>query len=219
MLNSSRGFTLIETSIVLALTLGFAVLAIGFFSGLRSQAQFSDSIDSLKNDILARRQEALATIKVSGGTDASAISVGRLLTFTPGSTTVQVSALETKNTDGAVPDPAQLVTAVRPSSDTFDINIPWNASYQSTCAKAVYVIFMRKPSDGALITSVLTSTLPSLLTDYSYGNLISGAASVNPVPIPLYGSGQGGSIYINPNSSSVTVKYNGGTTLGSLLCP
>jgi prepilin-type N-terminal cleavage/methylation domain-containing protein len=164
------GFTLIETIIVMAIGAMLAVIALAGFSTLRGQAQFSDSIERLKDKVTSERQEALSTIKLSGGTDATRVTFGRLLTFTPGSSTVQVQTLYTAN--NPAPTAAQVV-ATLPSEDTsFTVN--WGVTF--TGASITRVAFVRSTVDGALQTATSTTWTPGA---YTYGNFAPNGAARN----------------------------------------
>ena len=213
MLKGRSGFTLIETTIALALTVGAGFFFVGFFTGLRNQVQFSDSIDSLKNEVLAKRQEALSTIKLSGGVDPLNISVGRLLTFTPGATTVRVDALYTANTSGA-PSATQQIMAPRPATDTSNINIPWTASYLPSCTGVAMIAFIRNPVDGSLMTS---ATQTGWTEPYAYGTLTGAVAQAATFKIPITGSGKKGYLTVDAKTGSITVEHLEDTAV--LKCP
>lgn len=124
------------------------VIALAGFSAVRAQAQFSDSVERVKEMMLARRTEALATIKLSGGADASTVTFGRLLTFSPNSSVVTVQTLSTANDPAPVAN--QQVNVV--SAETTTFTIPWNVRYGGNQSRQV--AFVRSTVDGELLTAV-----------------------------------------------------------------
>jgi prepilin-type N-terminal cleavage/methylation domain-containing protein len=165
------GFTLIELILVMAISGALAAIAMMGFSTLRGQTQFSDSVERLKEDVLKSRQEALSTIKSSGGTDPTKVTFGKLLTFTPGSSTVQVQTLVTINNYQAgnvtSPTAAQAVTISAAPGDTSSYTIPWGITYANTQLtgpplgaiqnSVVKVAYVRSGTDGALQTATSTT--------------------------------------------------------------
>lgn len=219
MLNNRRGFTLLETTLVLALTVGSGLLVIGFFSGLRSQAQFSDAVDTVKNELLARRQETLTTIKTAGGVQKTYISIGRLLTFTPGSSKVKVGSL-------FMNDEGSSTVRVEPSSgstfvDTSDITIPWGTVYPAACPRTLLVAFIRNPANGSLMTAGTNAAsnwnynVAARTLDYT--SMTSGSSLAANLRIPMMMGRQRGYVNVEAATSSVTVQMLG--TTGSLSCP
>jgi prepilin-type N-terminal cleavage/methylation domain-containing protein len=164
------GFTLIEIILVMVISSMLAIIALTGFSALRGQAQFSDSIERLKEKVVSLRQEALSTIKLSGGADATHVTFGRLLTFTPGSSTVQVQTLETAN--NPAPVAGQAVVTV-PAEDT-SFAVAWGVTF--TGPRVTQVAFVRSTVDGALQTAVSTAWVPG---SYKYSDFAPNGAPAN----------------------------------------
>jgi len=197
MVKRQGGFTLVELTLVLALTSGFALLALGSYSAIRNQAQFNDSMERLQTAVLGERQEALATIKLGGsgddGTDADNVSFGRLLIFTPGSSEVKVYSLRTANSEA--PDPGQAVTAI--GKETTAITLQWGAQFAGP--QAMVVAFTRSLTDGSLRTTVVANQ-----ATWTYGDFVGGATEVG---LPVTGSGQSGQLLVDQNTNGVTVRF------------
>ena len=164
------GFTLVEIIIVMAISSALAVIALMGFSTLRSQAQFSDSIERLKEKVTAERQEALATVKLSGGTDSSRVTFGRLLTFTPGSSAIQIQTLYTANN----PAPAAGQAVFTNPAEDVTYTVPWGVTF--TGASVTRVAFVRSTTDGALQTATSTAWVAG---SYTYGNFAPNGAPRN----------------------------------------
>jgi prepilin-type N-terminal cleavage/methylation domain-containing protein len=168
------GYSLIEITLVLAISSGLIVIALAGFSSTRGQAQFSDSVERLTQQVLERRQEALSTVKLSGGTDSTKVTFGRLLTFTANSSTVQVQTLVTNNfaLGGTAPPVGQPVTIA--AAETTSFTIPWGVTYSG--AQQAQVAFTRSTVDGALQTTAWMGTKP--LVYGSFAPPVSPAATV-----------------------------------------
>ncbi len=160
-MRSRAGFTLIELILVMAIGSALAMIALLGFSTLRGQAQFSDAVERLNQSVLGQRQEALSTIKSSGGTDTANITFGHILTFQQNSSTVQVQTLVTANNNA--PAGSQAVTILAAENTSF--TIPWGIYYlnaQTTGpplgaainAGYIQVAFVRSPVDGSLQTAM-----------------------------------------------------------------
>jgi prepilin-type N-terminal cleavage/methylation domain-containing protein len=192
------GFTLIELIIVMAISslLGAAVLS--GFSVLRSQAQFSDAIERLKETVLIKRTEALSTIKLSGGDDAANITFGRLLTFTPGSSSVTVQTLYTANNEAPA---ANQPVYTLPSEDG-DTTIAWGVRYSDASTRQV--AFVRSSVDGALQTAVSPPGGWAGPT-YRYGDFAPNGAAANLNFTDSFG--RQAYLTIDPAKNSVTRTY------------
>lgn len=181
---TQAGFTLIEITIVMAIVAMLSGLAFAGFSAMRGQAQFSDAVERMKEDVLAQRTEALSTVKLSGGTDAANVTFGRVLTFTPGSSTVRVETLRTAN--NSAPTAGQAVSVV--AAETTSYSIPWGITYQNAqktgpplggvVGGTVRVAFTRSAVDGSLQTA--TSLQPGgLAPGYTYGEFAPNGPAAN----------------------------------------
>jgi hypothetical protein len=177
------------------------------FSTLRGQAQFSDSIERLKEKVLSQRQEALSTVKISGtGANACQVTLGKVLTFTPGSSDVRVETIVGANTD---PPPALgcPVTAVITVSDTSTTTVPWGVTYTGSSRgnTRVQVAFYRSSTNGALMTAVSPTngwTTGYSLTKFQTVTALSAAniSFVDPAGRRAY-------ITVTPSNNSVTRTF------------
>lgn len=188
------GFTLIEIIIVMAISSMLAAIALMGFSATRGQAQFSDSVERLKESLLTRRTEALSTVKLSGGADAANVTLGKLLTFTPNSSTVTVQTLITAN--NPAPAAGQAVTVVAAESTTYTVE--WGVKY--TGGSRIQVAFVRSATDGALQTAV--SPNGGWGPPYTYGQFApNGAVKQLQFKDP---DGRTADIVITPTTNGVT---------------
>jgi prepilin-type N-terminal cleavage/methylation domain-containing protein len=159
------GFTLIEVTLVMVISSALAIIALTWFTGLRDQAQFTDSVERIKEGVLEQRQEALSTIKPGGGVDPFNITFGRLLTFTPGSSIIRVDTLITSNnssplaTQGVIPLVGQSTT----------LKMAWGVTYAGSAVRKV--AFTRSAVDGSLQTAVGEGTTWNGPV-YSYGQFL-----------------------------------------------
>lgn len=186
------GFTIIELTLVMAIASTVALATVGLFGVVRDQARFSDTMEKLKISVTGARQEALSTIKLSGGNDESQVTIGRLLIFTPGSSTVQVRTLYTSSSDS--PTSGQVVS----TSENAEIKLDWLATYAG--AQQAMIAFVRSPTDGVLHTSVDVAGGWSPLT---YGRVTSGGSA----SLPIDSSGQRGNLVIDSSNNSAIVRY------------
>jgi hypothetical protein len=170
-------------------------LALSSFTVLRSQSQFNDSLTRLQSSVLAQRQEALATIGLTGGDNAGSVTFGKLLIFTPGSSTVKVRTLVTANTEA--PDAGQAVTPDVPQDQQFQM--PWGAVFDAT-AQPVAIAFTRSLADGSLQTAIIAPKVGA----YTYGDFKPSTAVTT---LTINGSGQKGQLIVDPNSNGVTVAF------------
>ncbi len=182
----------------MAISSVLAVMIIAGFATLRQSAQFTNTIERTKESVVAKRTEALATIKLSGGMDSANVTMGRLLTFTPNSSTIQVQTLYTAN--NLAPTAAQPVYTV-PSEDT-TISLDWGVKYSGAAIEQV--AFTRSPVDGSLRTAVSPGGGWGTTT-FQYGNFTpSGTTYTLQLTDPY---GRRAVITIDVTNNSVTRTY------------
>lgn len=142
---NSAGFTLIEITLAMTISSGLAVIALMGFSSLRGQAEFTNAIDGLKEQITLVRTEALTTVNTAAaaGSDPGHVVLGRILTFTPGSSDIVVKLIVANNTTS--PTVTGLVT-------DRTITVPWIVTFAG--ARIKQVAFIRSALDGSNITAV-----------------------------------------------------------------
>ena len=179
----------------MAISSGLAAMALVGFSTLRAQAEFSDSVDRLKETVLAKRTEALTTVKSGGGTDANNVTIGKLLTFTRNSSVVQVQTLQTVNNfmPGNITSPAanQAVRVSAAAGDTSTFTMAWGLMFQdaqltgpplgSSWSGVTQVAFVRSATDGSLQTAVSRNGGFATLSAgvYRYDDFLPNGAAVN----------------------------------------
>jgi len=146
------GFTLIEIMITMAISAGLAVIALMGFSTLRSQAQFSDAVERLRERTVQTRTEANSSVQLTSGTDTGNVAFGRIMTFTPGSGIVNIQTLMTSSSES----PAAIQSVFPTADNAFDYTIPWGLTFKQGKDTGAYtaqkrqVAFIRSPLDGSL---------------------------------------------------------------------
>ncbi len=211
--HSQSGYTLIEITIAMAISSMLAAMALMGFTALRSQAQFSNSVEQTTQTVLAKRQEALATVMLSGGgltcvvpSDQCNISFGRILTFTPGSGVVTTESLVTLG--NPAPPAAQAVTLAA-ASETSTYTLPWGVTYTGSSRgnRIIQVAFVRSAVDGTLQTAVSPDNgwAGRPTGSYQYGDFAPGGGSVQ-INV-LDPTGRRAYLTVNPVNNSVTRTY------------
>jgi prepilin-type N-terminal cleavage/methylation domain-containing protein len=145
--SKSKGFTLIEIVIVLAITALTILIVLGGFNTTQQRTQFRDAIEHVSTNLERVKSEANTTINVTSttpGTDKNRIVFAKVVEFTNGSDTATVSTLSASNFD--------TIQNLNLESPTEQINIPWGVQYETSTHR--YVVFARSPLDGSLRTYV-----------------------------------------------------------------
>jgi prepilin-type N-terminal cleavage/methylation domain-containing protein len=156
---AQSGFTLVEVILALAISALLAsIISLGQ-SGVRSQVQFSDTIDHIRNDLTAARNQATTTVSTKpggAGLDSTHTIFGKLVTFEPCPPgTVVVCEKYTVTTVTA--DSAGVLDYGSIASDGYTVDLAWNVKYdgyKSTPAQPsytntkTYVLFARSQSNG-----------------------------------------------------------------------
>lgn len=209
---AQSGFTLIEITIVMAISSGLAVIALVGFTSLRDQAQFSASVEQFTQSLLSRRQEALTMVKLSGGGDnctaavfaakTCEITLGNLITFSPDSAIVRVDTV--KMVDVADPKDSQpiIVDGTQNTSFVLRGGVTYIGSSQGT--GPLQVAFVRRPLDGQLKTAISSSggVLP-----LSYGGFFSSSSAAK-VDIKVQDpAGRKAFVTIDLNNNGITRTF------------
>ena len=151
-IKEQAGFTLIEIIIAMAISSSLAVIALMGFSAMRSQVQFSDAVERLRERTVQTRTEANSSVQLASGDQPNLIAFGRIMTFTPGSGIVKIQTLRTSSTES----PTDLQAVNLTADNAFDYTIPWGLTYQGGkdaggyTTKKRQVAFIRSPRDGSL---------------------------------------------------------------------
>lgn len=124
---------MIELILVMAISSILLVGLLAGFSSWRMSLQFSDSIDGLKETVTELRTESRASINTANGAGETpgTVTFGKMLTFTPGSSTIRVDTLRTANTD--TPTNGQVVQVVSTETRT----IRWGITYAGARPRSV----------------------------------------------------------------------------------
>ncbi len=192
---NQAGFTLIEITLVMAISAALAAIALLGFSTLRGQAQFSATIEQLDQTVLAKRQEALSTVKLSGGANSANITIGRLITFIPNSSIMKVQTLYTANVSAPANGQPVLINAAEDQT----IDIPWGITYAGLVP--IQVAFIRSATDGSLQTAISTGWSANLIYgDFAPGGVATNLNFTDP-------SGRKAHLTIDPSNNSVTRSF------------
>lgn len=137
------GFTLIEIIIAMAIASALGSIVFTGQQAIRGQAQFSDGVERMKNNLTGIMNEANTTVitKAGGGAGRNLTgeqAVGKLVMFQAGSSTMRVWTL--------VAD-ANFLTLR--TEDEYTIQTPWNVRVDGLGSDQ-YIAFLRDPGDGLL---------------------------------------------------------------------
>jgi type II secretory pathway pseudopilin PulG len=204
-----RGVTLVEVTLTLAISTLLIATVLTGRNSIRSQAQFSDGMERIKETILSVKSEAntgnntnpgaKGTAQIGSGTNRY-LNLGRSIRFTPNSSTADSLALlcyaasDLTCTDQLNPDTA---TVKR-------LALPWGIAYKDYTAEGV---------TGATITIIFTrDDQTGEFAGYWYDGTIANRDSKNAVlvkqrPVTLNfesPDGRKATIAINPATGTVT---------------
>lgn len=154
-----QGVSLVEVMLTLAISAMLITTVLAGRNSLRSQAQFSDGIERIKETILSTKSEANtsnSTNTASTGTGklagSSYLNLGRSIRFTKGSSQIQtLNILCYANSDLQCTDRLKV-----DDGTTKTTSLPWNIVYTSyTDATGTHaepelsIIFARNDTDGS----------------------------------------------------------------------
>ncbi len=155
-----------EIVIVLAISSMLLLIVIQGLSHTRGQAQFQSAIEQAKEQVLARRAEALSNINSAtpslGITDPCTVTLGRLLTFKDGLKDVQVDELTAPNpVNRPITCLPAAVGSVTANASISDFTLKWGVTFKAQVNKPNYLAFTRSLTDNSLHAVALKSlTLP-----------------------------------------------------------
>ena len=164
-----RGFTLIEISLVLAISGILLVLAITAQAGIRQQSQFTDSIETTATNINNLKNQVNTTLQTDSGASGTTLGetyFAKVLSFSVGSTTYVA-------TDYYYTPNAVAGTNITQVGQSQIYTIPWNTSVSGllvngTPQSSAVMVFQLNQTSGDLIAYPL-QTLPSLVaTNFGY---------------------------------------------------
>jgi prepilin-type N-terminal cleavage/methylation domain-containing protein len=133
----SYGFTLIELTIVLALTGGLMVIALTGQATVRNTAKFKDAVERVTTGLNVVRNQAL-TSRIDDitatGADTTKITYGKQVTILSNSSTFTVTDII-----GTNPDQISLVGSQALSlGASYNLDIPWGTTYTGPDLKFVF---------------------------------------------------------------------------------
>lgn len=207
--SKQRGVTLVEVTLTLAISTLLITTVLTGRSSIRSQAQFSDGVERIKETILSVKSEANTSNNTNPAAKGTAqigsgasryLNLGRSIRFTPNSSTADSLALLCyAATDYTCTD------QVNPDSTTAKkISLPWGIKYKNYVAGGV---------TGTTVTIIFTrDDQTGEFTGYWYDGTIANHDSKNAVlakstPIALNfesPDGRKATVAINPATGTVT---------------
>lgn len=167
---TSAGFTLIEVTLVLAISSALAVILFLGFRQSRSQNQFRDAVERVVTRLEQVKNEANSTVNYTstspGSENANRILFAKALVFVNNSNQIFDFSV-TANREGDVP--SGLI--VQGQDNT--INLPWGVVFKtdgvSDDSNANTVVFARNVKTGILETFAYTTTsFPGSITGANY---------------------------------------------------
>ena len=164
------GFSLIEITLVLAISGALLGIAVSGLSGLQGRLHFTGAVDIAKEDVLKLRTDAQSSINedtVKPGENPALLNYGRLAVVTP--TGLKIYTLTTANTD--TPLATQIVTAT-PSPQN-DVTFDYGLAPTATNTVSGFA-FTRSLTDGHLQTAGFSA--PINLLSLTYGTFIGGGS-------------------------------------------
>ncbi len=159
------GFTMIEVMIVLGIS-GLLLLITFFGQGnIRTQAQFQDSVESLRSKLERLKDEVTTTASTTndgcplgisaGGDNANCVQFGKAVRFSDGSSLFRTSSIGGDGPAQGDPDP------IVPVIDPFEFNVAnlemrLGNTAVINAGSPTTVVFTRHTGTGSLQTYVLT---------------------------------------------------------------
>lgn len=173
--SKQRGVSLVEVMLTLALSSLLLVSILAGRGSVKSQAQFSDGMERIKETILTVKSQANTSNSTAGNGSGVSGSVsyynirGRSITFTKSSSTATVqTVLCFANTDRTCKDQTQLSassTTTLPATITYDGTYTVQGVSGTQSATSMTIIFSRSDDDAAFsgywYPNVLTATTVS----------------------------------------------------------
>jgi len=202
--DSSGGFSLIEVTIVLAITAGLLAVALAGQTAVRGQAQFTGTV----NDAVTRLEAVRNSAQTSSndaidayGTDPTKIVFGKLVQAHVGDSFLTVSDIIGTNM-GQTTDCAGLVETLSLTNST-KVPLNWGAKVSGSDK---VVTFHRQLCTGALHSYNLTGLSPTSQTNYSE----TPAAGSGTVAIDITDtSGRSATITVDgAHNGAITVRYH-----------
>lgn len=177
--NSPRslgGFTLIEVTIVMAITALMMLVLIGFYRNTQKRTLFRDGIERLVTNLEKIKTETNSSYTTGSGATLARVFFGKAVSFSNDSTALLITTLTAARDDTGALSSLQAV-------GTNTINLPWGV-YCDCNSTNTQIVFTRSLADGKLDTYVLDSTA-NLLSASTYSAAASIATSVDGSARPL----------------------------------
>lgn len=203
-----RGVTLIEVMLTLAIsTLLLASILVGRNS-LRSQAQFSDGMESIKETVLVTKSQAntsnnkngIGTAQIGTGGQSRYLTFGKSIRFTRGSNRVTSATVMCYATNYACNGQLNI-------TEVTNTTLPWNMKYTgytvdgtAGTATEMTLVFGRNDQNGAAFTG---AWYPAIITNRA--TQASVMSNQSPVVLNFESSdGRKGTVTVNPGAGTVT---------------
>lgn len=144
---NQHGFTLIEITLVLAISAGLLTIVLAGQEQVRSRAEFTAAVNQVATDINEVKNESQTTVQVQTpgaatnptGTSIGTTFFGKAMTFTQGASTITVQDMY-NNASGILQLP-----------NSYQFTIPWGVTVQSASSPQ-YLVFHLTSASAQLIT-------------------------------------------------------------------
>lgn len=145
----SKGFTLIEVIMVLAISSLLALILLGGYQETQKRERFRDSVERTVTLLEQTKNEANATVNVAGdGDTAGRLVFAKAVIFTDGSSDIEVVTLSAAD--------REVLSGIR-QDDSRTVRIPWQVEFAGASSTHKTVVFTRSVVTGQLDTYVLST--------------------------------------------------------------
>lgn len=200
---SLGGFTLIEVTIVMAITTLMMLVLIGFYRDTQKRTLFRDGVERLLTDLEKIKTEANSSFTTGTGDNAARVFFGKAVSMNDNSSALVITTMTADRNDSGALSGLQAVA-------TTTVTLPWGV-YCECNSTNNQVVFSRAPTDGKLDTYVLDKTA-NLLDPTSYSASASSATTVDGVgrELRFYNADASlnATLSVDGASSEVARQYN-----------
>lgn len=194
----NKGFTLIEVTLVLAISALLAVMLLGTYQSQTRRARFTDAMERIAAELGQLKTETNSAFTTGTGTDESTIFFGKEIVFTQNSGIINVNNLTADRNDGGT------LTGISAAAER-NYEAPWGVVLLQNGGNNK-LIFTRNTADGLLKTYVLPNAgANSNSLDPASYNTTTG--SIEAVLLFESPEGHRARIRVNPATSEIRIVY------------
>lgn len=198
--SKSAGFTLVEVTLVLAITASLAVIVFSGQRTLREQAQFSSSIEQLVGTFSYAKNAAATTVNSTHGATTNSPDIlvwGTVLEIKTCGSSPSITRSTLKTRPG-VPDKLDLV-------DSSDIILPYQICYQPSSGGSTFIAFFRERETGQLQTYQISNLgQVKRISNYSSDKISSSTISLHFQDSANHSA----DVTIDPKTNSISRIFN-----------